>query len=226
MADVDDADDHKVVLNEDNLSSSPQNESGVDEHENVYFQDLPDALIVTNLEECIFDDVNCKAEFESLFRKYDDSASFLYLKSFRRARVNFSTPEMAATARIHLNEVELYGKRVKCYFAQPKDEEGENKDPHLHPPPLQKQFLISPPASPPVGWEQTHEAEPIINYDLISAVANLAPGMSHEIHPPSDKHPAIVVHICEDPPFPPINLAGQRPKIIQTRRPDVSERGT
>lgn len=50
--------------------------------------------------------------------------------------------------------------------------------------------------------------------------------MSHEIHPPSDKHPAIVVHICEDPPFPPINLAGQRPKIIQTRRPDVSERGT
>ena len=60
MADVDDADDHKVVLNEDNLSSSPQNESGVDTHENVYFQDLPDALIVTNLEECIFDDVNCK----------------------------------------------------------------------------------------------------------------------------------------------------------------------
>ena len=60
MADVDDADDHKVVLNEDNLSSSPQNESGVDAHENVYFQDLPDALIVTNLEECIFDDVNCK----------------------------------------------------------------------------------------------------------------------------------------------------------------------
>ena len=61
-----------------------------------------------------------QAEFESLFRKYDDSASFLYLKSFRRARVNFSTPEMAATARIHLNEVELYGKRVKCYFAQVK----------------------------------------------------------------------------------------------------------
>lgn len=26
----------------------------------IYFQDLPDALIVTNLDECVFDDVNCK----------------------------------------------------------------------------------------------------------------------------------------------------------------------
>lgn len=59
-----------------------------------------------------------QVEFESLFRKYDETASFLYLRSFRRARVNFSTPEMAATARIHLHELELYGKRVKCYFAQ------------------------------------------------------------------------------------------------------------
>lgn len=223
MADVDDAEDINAVLNDANLSSPSHNEPGTDARENMYFHDLPDALIVTNIDECIFDDVKCKVEFESLFRKYDETASFLYLRSFRRARVNFSTPEMAATARIHLHELELYGKRVKCYFAQPKDEESENKDPHLHPPPLEKQFLISPPASPPVGWEQTHEAEPIINYDLISAVANLAPGMSHEIHPPSDKHPAIVVHICEDPP---LRCNGEKPKIIQTRRPDVSERGT
>lgn len=59
-----------------------------------------------------------QVEFESLFRKYDETASFLYLRSFRRARVNFSTPEMAATARIHLHELELFGKRVNCYFAQ------------------------------------------------------------------------------------------------------------
>ena len=42
-------------------------------------------------------------------------------------------------------------------------------------------------------------------------------GQSHELHPPSDKHPAIIVHICEDPP---VNRdPATAPKIVQTRRP-------
>lgn len=45
----------------------------------------------------------------------------------------------------------------------------------LQPPPLEKQFLISPPCSPPVGWEQTKEMAPVVcNFDLMARLASFA----------------------------------------------------
>ena len=46
----------------------------------------------------------------------------------------------------------------------------------MHVPPLEKQFLISPPCSPPVGWEQPREDKPVVDYDLLTAMAQLSPG--------------------------------------------------
>ena len=36
-----------------------------------------------------------------------------------------------------------------------------------------KQFLISPPASPPVGWEPVTEENPCVDYSLVTALASL-----------------------------------------------------
>ena len=47
---------------------------------------------------------------------------------------------------------------------------------YLHVPPVTRQYLISPPASPPVGWEQPKEDKPVVDYDLLAAMAQLLPG--------------------------------------------------
>lgn len=54
------------------------------------------------------------------------------------------------------------------------------EDRYLQPPALTKQFLISPPASPPVGWEPQEEGGPLVNHDLLAAIANLSPGILNE----------------------------------------------
>ncbi|XP_064628676.1 calcipressin-1-like isoform X2 [Lineus longissimus] len=196
-------------------------DEGIDLDNPVTAEDLPSILIVTSVADGVFENEETKQYFERLFKEFDPDATFQYLKSFRRARVNFNSQMAALRARIQLDEMLIEGKKIKCFFAQPLNTGTNPQSRHLHPPKPEKQFLISPPASPPVGWEPVHEAQPIINYDIISAIANLAPGESHEIHPPSDNHPAIVVHVCEEPNG--LRRTVERPKnkIEQTKRPEM-----
>ncbi|GFN79347.1 calcipressin-1-like [Plakobranchus ocellatus] len=181
--------------------------------------DLPTAIIVTNVPQSVFSDADEQAAFEKLFLDLDGEATFVYLKNFKRARIQFSSADTAGIARIKNDGIFVSGQPIRCYFFQLRTVADDNH--HLQLPQRTKMFLISPPSSPPVGWEPRPEAEPVVNYDLLSAIANLSPGESHELHPSTIDAPAIVVHMCEDPVGFGTNLT-PKPKIVQTRRPGPS----
>ncbi|TCD63978.1 carbohydrate-binding module 1 protein [Steccherinum ochraceum] len=63
--------------------------------------------------------------------------------------------------------------------------DGEEGNHYLKPPPIEKNFLISPPGSPPEGWEQIREDPPNptpLAHDLMSALQklHLQQGGSHQ----------------------------------------------
>ncbi|XP_007227949.3 calcipressin-1a isoform X1 [Astyanax mexicanus] len=188
----------------------------------VQFTDRPDSLVVCKVAEDLFRDHLLRARFEELFRAFDSEVTFQFFKSFRRVRINFSNALAAAEARAKLHKSDFNGREVRLYFAQSV----HIGSPRLEPPKPDKQFLLSPPPSPPVGWEQAQDATPVINYDLLCAIARLGPGEKYELHSGTPTTPSVVVHVCESDQD---SSGGEddvdgfrrpRPKIIQTRRPD------
>lgn len=194
-------------------------------------EELPKSVVVTNVDLSVFDDPLTKTSFETMFREYDCGASFHYLRCIRRIRVDFESHLTASVAKQKLDNTLVANNVIHCYFIQVlspcTDEEA-----YLHVPPLEKQFLISPPCSPPIGWEQPREDKPVVDYDLLAAMAQLSPGENHELQPSKEvtllgksiSTPSIVVHICEEQAAQNVNpglnsKAGGRGRIRQTPCP-------
>ena len=149
---------------------------------------------------------------------------FLYFPNFNRCRVEFDDSLDACRARVRFHLYSFKGHKLRVYLTNhsskdcPETEQDFLKEQvvnndilnhyksvilnFIKPPKLTKQFLISPPASPPEGWQPIVEdgpskEQPGLHFELVARLAALNGGQSHEIIEPSHTTPAIVLHACE-----------------------------
>ncbi|KAI9792413.1 MAG: hypothetical protein M1816_002297 [Peltula sp. TS41687] len=96
------------------------------------------------------------------------------LKSFRRIVVSFYSAEHAIHIRSLLDGEAIMDERIRVYFGE--NTPIEPVDQHLQAPESQKLFFISPPPSPPMGWEMRNEEPPnkqVHADDLATALSKL-----------------------------------------------------
>ncbi|KAF2497837.1 Calcipressin-domain-containing protein [Lophium mytilinum] len=131
-------------------------------------------LIITNLlEPEIFHPANL-IQIQDLISQHAPIHTWAPLKSFRRIVVSFLDIPAAILIRQTLDGETLMGHRIRIYFGQHTPI--KPTDQHLPLPKADKLFFISPPPSPPHGWEMHNESEPnkmVHAEDLASALAKL-----------------------------------------------------
>ncbi|KAF9194867.1 carbohydrate-binding module 1 protein [Haplosporangium sp. Z 767] len=116
-------------------------------------------IIVTNLEAPHFEKetmLKLKARVETFGKVY----YFAPIKSFYRVFVVYHSTFDAQRAKGLLHNTAFEDTTIRVYFGQHTEISIDPASHYLHPPELEKNWLISPPGSPPIGWSQVREDPP------------------------------------------------------------------
>ncbi|KAJ6620394.1 Calcipressin-domain-containing protein [Mycena sp. CBHHK59/15] len=128
------------------------------------------------------------------FATFGEINRWVLLPSFGRIIIVYTLEDDAETAKVHCDPIVLEQTQdrsqivLRVYRADPNPLLAASDDVvpeanYLRPPAIEKNFLISPPGSPPVGWEPIKEeppnATPLAD-DLMAALRKL---QVHEKHP-------------------------------------------
>merc|ERR1712000_89619 len=200
-------------------------------------------LLLTNLDNLdIF-----KPDNLSTIRNLIAASAFIHafapLKSFRRIVVSFFDVDSAIRVKKIWDGEKILGEKVKIYFGM--DTNTQAKDERLALPDAGNLFFISPPPSPPHGWEMKMEDAPnklVHADDLAAALSKLRqdnhtpavdspvtpaegttiPGLSTRsrsstlIYQPDDKSPNMPAVVVEDMTDEPVEMSPLEPKTLKT----------
>ncbi|KAK5158313.1 hypothetical protein LTS14_003331 [Recurvomyces mirabilis] len=133
-------------------------------------------LLITNLQD---PSIFVSATLQSIQTSINDHAtlySFSPLKSMRRIICTFYSIEDAVAIRQVLDGETVLDCRVRVYFGQNVKIDQAEEERYLQAPKSSKLFFISPPPSPPMGWEMRDEEPPnkdVHAEDLAEALSKL-----------------------------------------------------
>lgn len=118
--------------------------------------------------------------------------SFSPLKSMQRIIVSFYDDDSAIRVRQAIDGTAFSEDSVaKCYFGEPTPV-GDAEKKYLDRPDAGRLFFISPPPSPPVGWEMRAEDPPnkqVHAQDLASKLKNLSGRLTDDYPSPTEDKP-------------------------------------
>lgn len=173
------------------------------------------SLVLVHLPDEIFTHPPLAASLLDLLHAFGDLASWSPLPSFGRALIVYKEVEGAQRAKVALDRLliplvdEGQSEEAEASLLEPFDMDedeatflrayfgpmtavkvsGEETDDHLAVPVTDRNFLISPPGSPPVGWEPIKEDPPnrdTLADDLIRALGSLRDrGLGVHSHQPT-----------------------------------------
>ncbi|GBE82813.1 Calcipressin [Sparassis latifolia] len=151
-------------------------------------------LIITQLPAAFFAPAIQEA-LRDYFALYGAIHAWAPLKAFSRVLLVYYSEDDAERAKQSCDRLIVGSTQtspemtLRVYRADPtpiRQAPKDGMDDHyLRPPPIEKNFLISPPGSPPVGWEQIREEPPNsapLADDLISALRKLEVEAVHHHH--------------------------------------------
>ncbi|CAG8498354.1 10715_t:CDS:2 [Ambispora leptoticha] len=130
-------------------------------------------LIVTNLDREAFRPDNL-AKLKAQLEQYGSIYKFIPIKSFNRILAVYYNTVDANTAKAFADKMLFLSSNIRIYFGMHTpiyDTIDESQ--HLDVPKIEKNWLISPPMSPPIDWTQIREDSPNSNTlaeDLIQAL--------------------------------------------------------
>eukprot|EP00041_Stephanoeca_diplocostata_P034342 m.1166331 g.1166331 ORF g.1166331 m.1166331 type:complete len:258 (-) comp24505_c0_seq23:1659-2432(-) len=181
-------------------SSNPQNNSGKPE-KGLVDETTASRVLIKGLPPGTFNDDTIAAEFDGILQGFGSVLSISKHEDLGAVKVEYKDIADASAAAAGIKHFDFIGHILDAVTADStavKDSAPQMD--HLCVPELEKQWLISPPPSPPIGWEPIKEDPPVVNMELVHALQGMDPTQPHELHPPDTVRglPSIHVMLAEE----------------------------